>query len=139
MICASCHSTTHRIIYANGKEYCPHCSHMSEADGAKIEGLLTRNRNRMQSLLYEGDMIPPHTYNRARREIDINPDFIKLYPRRAKDVYTDQQLERAGLPRLIKYGKDLERRQKEYKEKTLKSAEFKGIGKEASKIKEIVA
>jgi hypothetical protein len=112
---------------------------MSEADGAKIEGLLTRNRNRMQSLLYEGDMIPPHTYNRARREIDINPDFIKLYPRRAKDVYTDQQLERAGLPRLIKYGKDLERRQKEYKEKTLKSAEFKGIGKEASKIKEIVA
>lgn len=111
MKCCNCGHKTNRIFLDSYGERCPFCSSMSEGGGPKIDGILTRNspRIRAQQSKYEGDFVQPHTYDRVSKRVDINPDFIKLYPKNARDFYSDKEINRAKLNKLpVKKTKTLE-------------------------------
>ena len=79
----------------------------------------------------EGDTILPHAYDRSKRSIGINSEFVKLYPDRAKDYFTPEEMVKANLPKLAKKG--IEDRQKEirHKQEIVNSVEHTGDPKKA--------
>ena len=98
MTCPTCHQPTARMrIYEHGAG-CAACLGLSEAGGAKVDGLLTRNSDRIreQQRRFEGDMIPPHIVDKVSRKAVPNPDFMARYPDKIASNYTQSELERAG-------------------------------------------
>lgn len=103
MKCATCHSQSSRIIVTpDGEESCHNCGGFSEAGGTKLDGILTRQRVRHDAAMGEVNIITPHKYNKQKRDFDINPDFVKHYPQQASEMYTPQEMIKAGMPKLVK-------------------------------------
>jgi len=102
MICATCGSKTAHIKVIEGKEYCSHCGGFSEAGGTKTDGLLTRNRFsiRRESIQREADMIPPHEYDRTTRKVKPRDEFIKRYPDKVGEYFSQEELNKAGYNKL---------------------------------------
>jgi hypothetical protein len=139
MRCQNCGDNSSRIIQlADGTERCHHCGDFSEAAGPRTTGLLTRNsfRIRSEAVKNEGDTIQPFIYNKTERKMDMNPDFIKLYPDQAKDFYLPEETDKKGLKKLTAHSKALKAQAKEHKEKLATSVEFEGDAKAG--IKKIV-
>lgn len=120
MICQSCMKKSNHIILAqgiNGKYYevCPFCAGFSEAGGTKSDGLLVRNsfRIRRNAVMNEGDTLPPHVYDKQLRKIRPREDFIKRFPERINDTYTQKELDDAGLSKL-KIKKPIEKNKIEF-------------------------
>jgi len=120
MICETCGSITTRIFLKDGIEHCPHCSVVKE--NRTTEGLLTQNasRIRMESLKYEGDMIPPKRYDKSRRKVVPNEEFLKRNGTRAKNFFREDELEVRGYKKLAnaiaKEKKELKREMKQFKD-----------------------
>lgn len=99
MICPNCNQTTARLmVYQNGVKACARCLGMSESAGVKVDGTLTRNSDRIreQQLRHEGDLIAPHIFDKNTKSLKPNPDFIKRYPDRLPNFYSQKELESAG-------------------------------------------
>ena len=98
MICPNCQQPTSRLRFYKGRAICAREMGLSEAGGVKVDGVLTRNADRIreQQMKYEGDLIMPHMFDHNKRELVPNPDFIKRYPERITDTYSQDELEAAG-------------------------------------------
>lgn len=104
MTCATCNTTTSYIRCFNGKEVCNNCGGFSEASGHKVDGALTRNSHRVrrQQAKYEGDFVQPHAYNKTTRKVDVNPDFVSLYPDKVHNYFQESEVKKAGYTKLPK-------------------------------------
>ena len=103
MICDNCGAeTSHIKINSEGKISCHACGNFSEAGGTVVDGLLTRTRFnvRHDSIMHEGDTIPPHKYNKFNHKVEPSEDFLKLYPQTAGEYFTKDELKKAGYERL---------------------------------------
>jgi len=107
MICLGCNSPAHRIVQIDGYESCESCGGFSAAGGVSTDGLLTRNslRVRAEAVKYEGDTIPPHTYDKSRRKAVPNKEFIKRFPERAGEFFTPAEIKAEGLHKLANKAK----------------------------------
>lgn len=109
MICPNCGKPTSRMmIYENGVEACANCLGLSENAGVKVDGVLTRNSDRIreQHRRHEGDVIAPHVFDKNTKQLTPNPDFIKLYPDRLPNFFTQKELEKAGHSKIGKVFKE---------------------------------
>ena len=134
MTCQNCHRASRYIkILSNGQEVCHHCGGFSEAGGTKTAGLLTRSafRIRTEARKYEGDTIPPFTYNKSRRKIDVSQEFVNLYPHKAKDYFSDSEMKQSGNPDLVGYSNQIKTAEKKNKQDQAKSVKFTGSQKKA--------
>lgn len=130
MICPTCkHQTTHLKILPDGREICHNCGGFAESGGVKTDKILTRNSSRLdeQRQQHEGDMILPYTFNKATKQVEVNHDFVELYPNQAAQTFTADELQAAGHSRLLEATAEPE---------PDSSVESKGNAEEA--IKEIV-
>lgn len=105
MICATCHKESSRIRIIEGREICSNCGGFSEANGTRVDGILSRQRVRGEAAKYEGDTINPWQFDKASKKFEPNPDFIKLHPANAHNFYKPEDL--VQYPKLAKnlYGK----------------------------------
>src|SRR3990167_6625284 len=103
MICQNCHkTTTHIKLFSDGSEACNFCLDIPEVSGPKTDNILTRNsfRVRTEAVKYEGDTILPHAHDKTKRNLGINQEFIKMFPDKAKDFFTPEEMSAAGMPKL---------------------------------------
>ena len=134
MTCQNCFKASRYIkILSNGQEVCHHCGGFSEAGGTKTAGLLTRSsfRIRTEARKYEGDTIPPFAYNKSRRKIDVSQDFVKLYPDKAKDYFSDSEMSKSGNPDLVEHSNQIRKEIKKNKQEQAKSVKFTGSQEKA--------
>jgi len=139
MKCSGCGKTSSHIkVLPNGDEVCPHCSSMSEAGGTKISGLLTRNsfRVRSESVKHEGDFIQPHAYDKNKRKLCLNEDFVKKYPDKVKEYFSEEEVSNAGYCKLSNHMK--KQKEAEIKHKNDQRIKFAGKGQEGKRIKELL-
>lgn len=47
-------------------------------------------------------MVPPHVYDPTARRQRLNPDFLKLYPDKVKEFFSEEELVRDGYDKLPK-------------------------------------
>src|SRR5258708_5627715 len=136
MYCVSCHK---KVIKPNYFAYislkgkiCRNCYTPTAA-----EGILTRTseRVRQQQSEYGADLVPPHTYDKERKRLNINPDFVKLYPENLNYYESDESVSKAGYPKLAKRLK--ENRDKIDKEKA-KRNDVQFIGSQKSGMSKFV-
>lgn len=133
MICSTCQSSVSRIKIVRGVESCSACSGFSEVSSVAVDGLNSRNslRVRSESVKREGDTILPHAYDKARRDVGVNADFIRLHPDKALNFYTQSELKKAGYAKLgVKVAKD-EAKKAAHKEAIHKSVSFEGNASKA--------
>jgi len=105
MRCETCGEKSSYIkVLSNGEERCSNCGGFSEAGGIDTTGLLTRNSQRVRedSAKHECDFIQPHKFDKNTRKIGVNPDFVKEYPDKVKDYFSEEEVEKAGYPKLSK-------------------------------------
>ena len=74
----------------------------------------------------EGDTILPHALDKSRHNIGINPEFVKLYPDRAKDYYTPEEMVKANMSKLAKKAKDDRQKEVQHKQDMIASVEHTG-------------
>lgn len=120
MVCSTClKQAKHIKILPDGTELCNFCGEFSEASGPNTTNILTRNafRVRNQSIKYEGDMILPHTFNKATKRLDVNPEFVKQFPDKVKDYFSEKEIKDAGLPKLATRANKIKKIEKENKQK----------------------
>lgn len=131
MRCPACKAESARVKYVDGQWWCHECGNYSEAGGVKVDGILTRHsfRVRDQQRRYEGDFVQPEVYNKSRRKLETNPDFIRLYPHRAKDTYKNEDLK--DYPKLKKYIKTQQRTEGALEQRT--KVKTSGSSKQAIK------
>lgn len=98
MICPRCQQPTHRLISDKRGMACADCRGLSETGGAKLDGILTRNSDRVrtQQQQHEGDMILPHRFDKHLNKIVPNEDFVDKYPDQLPTYFTEQELNTAG-------------------------------------------
>lgn len=103
MICPIGSHPTSRMIIDTApdgtrRRICAQHRGMSEAKGANVSNILTRNsdRVRQQQLRHEGDIILPHTYDKLTNKLVPNPDFVRLYPNQLPTYFTPEELKQHG-------------------------------------------
>lgn len=98
MICPNCQQPTNRMVIRAGFKGCAECWGMGATGGTKTDGILTRNsdRIRQQQLQYEGDTIPPHSFDKGSRKVVPNPDFVDRYPEQVSNYFTEGEIRKAG-------------------------------------------
>jgi hypothetical protein len=79
---------------------CPKCGDFSEASGTKTDGLVTRNRVRGESLKHEGDFITPHKWDKNRKKVIVNEDYVNRFHN--TDSYTEKEMKEAGIRKIQK-------------------------------------
>jgi hypothetical protein len=102
MHCDNCGKRAHHIFSDDLGEHCENCSNTPIISKVKTDGILTRNswRVRRQQSRHEGDIVMPHVYDKAARRQRINPDFMKLYPDKVKDFFSEDEIKRDGYSKL---------------------------------------
>lgn len=108
MHCGNCNTrTSHILVDRRGRESCHNCGGFSEASGKSISGAITRNsfRVRRQQDHHEGDFVQPHKFDKTKRRLDINPDFVKLYPDQAATYFSDGEMKSAGYSKLPEHSR----------------------------------
>ena len=132
MICGNCLKASNYVkLLSNGQERCHNCGNFSEASGAKVDGILTRQsfRVRSESWKHEGDQLLPHTYDKTTKRLAPNPEFVKQHPDRVGDYFDASEITRAGMPKLAEKAKRDKQRAKDHKDSLAKSVEFEGTTK----------
>lgn len=102
MICRNCNNSTNRLRVVNGVDQCSNCSAMNETGGSKVDGSITRNsfRVREQQKQMQGDMTPPYSYDKNKRKVVPNKDFIKLFPDQAQKTFSNEEFKSVGVTKL---------------------------------------
>lgn len=134
MKCAGCNTESNYIRMVDGHETCTDCGGFSAASGHKLDGVLTRNSHRVrrQQSRYEGDFVQPHTYNKNTRRMELNPDFVKLYPDKVKDYVKPQDMVRSGFNELPSYSEKLTAKAERIKAKVKSGVTFEGDARKAA-------
>lgn len=98
MICPNCNKPASRIIINRHGKACASCRGLSQNGGAKLDGILTRNSDRIrtQQQQHEGDLILPHSFDKLTGKVVPNPDFVNKYPDKLPTYFTQKELEKAG-------------------------------------------
>lgn len=123
MLCPTCSKeSTHIRIDSRGMG-CHNCRGFSESGGSKTDKILTRNSARIttEQVQYEGDLITPYIVDKSTSKAVVNEEFINLYPDKAAETYTADELKSVGQPDLKPSVNDDDG----------KSVEFKGSEDEA--------
>lgn len=134
MICPNCQQPTGRIkafLNEEGEmvEFCSACLGISEVGGTRVDGLLTRNSLRIRSMAtkFEGDTIPPHTFNKSSRKMEPNPEFIKQFGKTAEQFYSESEVTKAGMPKLAEHYRKVRKNKAGDKKVTFEGNAKKGI------------
>lgn len=136
MVCLNCGNETNRIMQAeDGSEICPNCSGLTQSGGAKIDGIITRNswRIRRNQSRFEGDQVQPHIWDKTKRRLVVNPDFVKLYPKQVKNFFNDDEMTKDGYSKLPEYSKKLKAKTSKAVAKDKQGVIFEGDSKSAIK------
>lgn len=98
MICPNCNKSTARLIIDGHGKACAECRGMSESGGARLDGILTRNSDRIraQQHSHEGDLIIPHLHDPLTGKDIPNPDFVDKYPEQLTTYFTEDELKAHG-------------------------------------------
>lgn len=134
MLCATClKQSSHIKLLSNGQEICSNCADFPEVSGPKTDNILTRNsfRIRTQAVKHEGDTILPHAHDKSKHGLGINQEFIKMYPDRAKDYFTPEEMTKANMPKLAKKAENDRQKEINHKQKMLNGVEHTGDPKKA--------
>lgn len=129
MICSNCNSDSPRVRYFPGVgERCPNCSEMSAIGKHRTDGITTRAsfRVRTDAVKFEGDTIAPQAYDKVRRKVGPNPEFVRRYPNKVKEYFSNEQLQEANMPGVAKHMDRLRTEEKGHKETLRKTTEFQG-------------
>lgn len=130
MQCDNCGETTTHIKYYPGiGEMCPNCSSMSE--NTLTDSKLTRTRVRMDSLKFEGDTLSPRKYDKIKRRVVPNEDFIRKSPGGLKNFFTPEELKAEGYSQLADRVVKQKQAEKEFKNNLDKQVEHHGDAKKA--------
>lgn len=106
MICSSCKRESAHIksylVAGSMIELCNFCGEFSEAGGSRTDGILSRNRFsvRRDSSKHEGDMLPPHVYDKHSRQVIPREEFVRKYPEKVGDYFTQGELDKQGHKKL---------------------------------------
>lgn len=92
MKCHTCNQESSRIRIINGWDVCSHCGGFSEANGVRLDGILSRQRVSSEAYKWEGDTLNPFMYNKISRRTEPNPEFIRRHAHNARNVYTEKDL-----------------------------------------------
>lgn len=135
MTCSNCGLRAHYIQQTEDGERCENCGGFSVSQGSHVSGILTRNsyRVRRQQSRHEGDMVQPHVWDKASRKHVINPDFIKLYPDKAKDIYREPEMVQSGYTKLPEHSRKLKANNKARADKFKSDVEFHGKTEDGAK------
>ena len=134
MLCKNCLTqSSHIKLFSDGSEICSTCADFPEVSGPKTDNILTRNsfRVRTEAVKFEGDTILPHAHDKSKRNLGINQEFIKMYPERAKDFFTPEEMSAAGMPKLAKKAQADRQKEIKHKEDMIASVEHTGDPKKA--------
>ncbi len=103
MTCSTCHSLTARIRVQNGQEGCSSCLGIPEGGGARLDGVLARQRVRMDALMHEGDVLTPTVWDKVSHKEVPNEEFIRRHADNAHNFLSAEQVARShpGLARKI--------------------------------------
>lgn len=135
MICDNCKTeSSHIKYYPKIGERCPNCSDIKE--NTNTEGILTRTRVRMDSLKFEGDLLPPRKYDKVTKKIIPNEDFIKRYGTNAKNFLTKDEVKKAGFSKLEYNINKREKEEKQHAEQVKREVIHQGDSK--VKIRELL-
>lgn len=129
MICQNCHCQSSNIKYIPGVgERCHNCGGFSEAGGTRSTGLTTRQsfRIRSEQAQFQGDMTPPHVYDKHSKKLVPNPDFVSQFPDRVGDFHSNEELTKAHMPKLAEHSEKIRRTKKTHKAKLKASVEHAG-------------
>lgn len=127
MVCTSCNNASSRIRIVKGKEICSTCGDFSEAAGMRLDGVLSRQRVRADSVKHEGDVINPWRYDKNEKKFTPNDDFVKLHGIKAQNFYKPEDLK--------DYPKLAERINEGFKDTT----QVDSVGEYEPRIKEVIA
>ena len=94
MKCASCATETSRVRIIGGREVCHKCGGFSEGGGVRTDGILSRQRIRMDSVKYEGDVLNPWAYSKSEKSFVPNDEFIKRHGEHAESFFTADDLQK---------------------------------------------
>jgi hypothetical protein len=78
-----------------------------------------------QQKQYGADFVQPQIYDKTKRKLVINPQFVSLYPDKVGTYFSPNEIKKAGMPRLSEFAKKQETISKSIKEKQ-KDVEFSG-------------
>jgi hypothetical protein len=101
MICGTCGAVTTRIRILAGHERCHSCAGFSEAGGIRLDGVLSRQRVRMDSAMNEGDVITPTVWDKALHKEIPNEEFIRRHSANAHNFLSADQVAKSH-PKLAK-------------------------------------
>ena len=123
-----------KLITSNGKVMCPRCMKypaiihdqygVLPCDNCKArsEGFTNKSRKywqpdyiKKQQEKFHPDFVQPHITQNGK--LAVNPEFVKLYPDKARTFYTPEEMKQAGMPKLVEYSKTLENKEKIQKQK----------------------
>lgn len=105
---------------------CPSCGNYKPK--TLHEGYLTRNAQRTwkQQDKHAVDFIQPYAYDKIKRKMGLNPDFVKHYPDKLNEYITPEEVEREGMPKLSKYMKTIQKQKEIEKQLHYSQADFIG-------------
>ncbi len=103
MICKNCSSITTRLRVVNGSERCHVCAGFPEAGGIRLDGVLSRQRVRMDSVMHEADVITPTIWDKNTHREVPNEEFIRRHADNAHNFLSADMVAKShpGLARKI--------------------------------------
>lgn len=124
MVCPNCKTEAARIVIRVSGSHCPNCSNIAETAGASVSGIITRTSSRVrnQQEKHRGDVVIPHTYDKASGKIVPNPDFVKLYPEQTAQYFDEQEVKSSGNKKLGKLWEQQTQQQTEHQKELDKLA-----------------
>lgn len=112
MKCLGCGSDAHRITSFNGNEVCENCAGYSISGGTKVDGSLMRVRKRQESVMHEGDFLPPFKFDKTTKKSIPNPDFVRAYPAETRNYYDRDELKKHGLEKALDHSNKVQAQRK---------------------------
>ena len=104
MTCLNCKQESTRVVIRSSGSYCSKCSSISEMAGATLSGIVTQSsyRIRNQQEKHRGDVVIPHSYDKASGKMIPNPEFVKLYPEQTSQFFDESDIKQTGDKKLEK-------------------------------------
>ncbi len=138
MQCRTCGAESGHIKTLRGKDHCHSCGGFRES-GGKTDGILTRSslRVRQDAVLYEGDTIHPYEFDKNRNKIVPSKEFVKKFPDKADEYFTNEQMLDAGHTKLPEYL--AKRKEKINRTIDKELSNVQSFGDQATRQKEVLA
>lgn len=119
ILCPKCGKVPAVIHSIFGVVWCTDCQAKAENyhHGKPLNLTESSDRIKKQREQMHDDLLQPHTYNKNSKKMEVNPEFVRVYPDRAGLYYTEQEMKQAGMPGLVSHVKEVSRKEAVEKKK----------------------